>query len=260
MFPLSVRLAISRFLDPTLMIVAVLGVALLMAFRHVAIPASTAAARRARIARWLAWAAWAGLWVFSMPIVANALTRWTETAGPDLGTALLGKDAARTALVVLAGGLRSTDPQSPPRERLDGATTQRVLTASRLWKEQRFGLLVLSGGPHQEGEAMRDLVTTLGVPEGALVIEDQSTNTRENARFSVAILHARGVTDAVVLTSATHLRRAVKDFDRAGMKVIPAAADRVGRAPLALDGLLPSSIALAQSHVCLHEILGYVRG
>jgi uncharacterized SAM-binding protein YcdF (DUF218 family) len=258
MFPLSVRLAPSRFLDPALMIVVVLGVCLFLAFRNVG--AAVPLARRARIARKLAWAAWAALWLFSMPIVSNRLTRWTETTGSDLGAALAGQDASRTALVVLAGGLRSTDTTLPPRERLDPATTARILAAARLYKERRFGLVILSGGPVEEGEGMRDLVTMLGVPESVLVLESKSTNTRENAAFSIAILRERGVETAVVVTSATHLRRAVKDFDRAGMKVIPAAADLVGHGRLTIDGLLPSAHALAQSHVCLHEILGYVRG
>ncbi len=258
MFPLSVRLAPSRFLDPVLLTLVALGVALFLSFRSggSAVPL----ARRARLARIAAWAAWGALWLFSMPIVSNRLTVWTETLGPELGQVLAGRDASKTALVVLAGGLRSTATTLPPRERIDPSTTARVLAAARLWKEHRFGLVILSGGPIEEAEGMRDLATTLGIPEAALALETQSTNTRENARYSVAILRERGLDTAVVVTSATHLRRAVKDFDRAGMKVIPAAADLVGPGRLTIDGLLPSSHALAQSHVCLHEILGYVRG
>src|ERR1039458_6365861 len=70
--------------------------------------------------------------------------------------ALSGKDRQKAALVVLAGGLRTTDESLPPRERLGAASTQRVLTASRLWHEQGFGLIVLSGAPPAETAAMLD--------------------------------------------------------------------------------------------------------
>jgi uncharacterized SAM-binding protein YcdF (DUF218 family) len=52
------------------------------------------------------------------------------------------------------------------------------------------------------------------------------------------------------VTSATHLRRAVKDFAAVGVDVIPAAADVMGRSRTGVDSFLPSARALAQSHVC----------
>jgi uncharacterized SAM-binding protein YcdF (DUF218 family) len=253
--PLSVRLAPSRFLDPILVALVLLAVLLYFAFRDT--PARTVAGKRLRIA---VWAAWGGLWAFSTPFVANQLTWWTEIRGPDLGTALAGQDPERTALVVLGSGLRTTDESSPPRERLDAAGTQRILTASRLWHERRFGLVILSGAPPAGNEAMRDLIVHLGVPPERLVLEDRSLNTRENAAYSAAILRERGAAATVVVTSALHLRRSVKDFAAVGIRAIPTAAEVVGRAPTEIDSFLPSSPGILRSHLCLHEILGYVRG
>ncbi len=133
------------------------------------------------------------MWVLSTPFVAGTLTSWTEIQGADLGVALAGLDRDRVAMVVLAGGLRTRDQSSPPRERLDAAGTQRALTASRLWKEQGFGLVVLSGAPPAETEGMRDLMATLGVPAGVMVLEDRSLNTRENAAYSTVILREKGM-------------------------------------------------------------------
>jgi uncharacterized SAM-binding protein YcdF (DUF218 family) len=258
MLPLSVRLAPSRFLDPLVLVVFVLAVALYLAFRDgPALRSARPAARRGRIAAWLAWGA---LWVLSTPFVAATLTGWVEMRGPDLGTALGARDREKVALVVLAAGMRTYDESSPLRERLDAAATQRVLTASRLWREQRFGLVILSGTPPVETEAMLDLATTLGVPAERVVRETRSLNTRENALQSAAILREHGVEAVVLVTSASHLRRAVKDFEAAGIQVIPAAADVVGRGRTGIDGFLPSANALSRTHVCLHEILGYLRG
>jgi uncharacterized SAM-binding protein YcdF (DUF218 family) len=242
--------------------VVALGVALYLAFRGQA-SASSGAGLRQRSARWgrvTACGAWAALWVLSMPFVANTLTVWTEMRGPDLGAALAGKDRQKVAMVVLSAGMRTYDQSLPPRERLGAAATERVLTASRLWQEQGFGLVILSGAPPAETEAMLDLMTALRVPPGKVVRETRSLNTRENASYSAEILREKGAETVVLVTSASHLRRAVKDFAAAGVTVIPAAADLVGRARTSMDSFLPSAHALSSTQVCLHEILGYLRG
>lgn len=256
MVPYSVRLAPARFLDPTLVLLVVMAIGLWLLRRNRALGRPRPRARRG----WaLAWAGWAALYALSMPVVANLLTSSVELRGPPLAPALASADPARTALVVLAGGLRTYDRSTPPRERLDGATTARVLGASRLFKQHRFGLVILSGAPVAEGEAMEDLITTLGVPRERVVVESASNSTRENAERSLAILRERGFDTIVVATSATHLRRAQREFNRAGAQVIPAAVEVIGRSRFFYDELLPSSSALYRSHQMLHELLGYVK-
>lgn len=253
--PLSVRLAPARFLDPLFMLIVALGVLLYLVFREA--PALGPRGRRLRAALG---GTWGLLWVVSMPAVSNQLTRWVEMRGPDLGVALAGKDPERVALVVLGAGLQSIDESLPPRERLDAAGTRRVLTASRLWHERRFGLVIVSGAPLMQAEGMRDLLVAEGVPADRVVLEDRSLDTRQNALYSAAILRERGTVATVIVTSATHLRRSVRDFASAGVVVIPAAAEVAGRFPIEVDHFLPSSPALTRTHICLHEILGYVRG
>ncbi len=257
MAPLLVRLAISRFLDPGVLVVLALGVGLFLAFRG----RRAGEPRAVRAGRALAWAAWGGLWLLSMPFVANALTSWVEVRGPDLDAALAGKDRAKVALVVLAGGLQTLDESLPLRERLDAGTTHRVLTASRLYREQRFGLVDPlrrpAGGDGGDAGPGHDPGRP---PASGWSWSSRSGNTRGNAAFSAAILRERRPEAVVLVTSATHLRRAVKDFEAAGVHVIPAAADIIGHGSVGIDSFLPSAGAFAQSHVCLHEILGYVRG
>ena len=256
MLLLTGRLPVSRFLDPVTLVLVALAVALVLAFRD----GGARAHGRVRAGRALAWVSWAGLWLGSMPYVADQLAVLTETRGPDLGTALAGKDLDRAAMVVLAAGIRTDDRSLAPRERLDAASTQRVITASHLWEAHRLGLVIFSGAPPAETEGMADLAGALGVPEGRIVRESHSLNTRENAAFSAAILRERAVETVVLVTSASHLRRAVRDFAAAGIRVIPADADYSGKVNLELDSFLPSAGALAHTHVCLHEILGYLRG
>jgi uncharacterized SAM-binding protein YcdF (DUF218 family) len=197
----------------------------------------------------------------STPLVANMLTLRLEIHGPNLDEALAGKDPSKVALVVLAAGMRTYDRTVPLAERLDPGATQRTLTAARLWREHPFGMVVLSGTPPIETASMLELVKLLGVPEDRVIREQESRNTRENAAFSARVLREHHAETVVLVTSAIHLRRAIRDFDRAGITVIPAAAEIVGwSTPFGIDMLLPSSLALSRSHLCLHEIFGYFRG
>jgi uncharacterized SAM-binding protein YcdF (DUF218 family) len=215
--------------------------------------------RRARAGWALAWAAWAAVYLLSTPVFVGALIRAVEVRGPPLDRALASADPARTALVVLAGGLRTFDSSTPPRERLDGPSTARILGASRIYLAHPCQLVILSGAPAPLGVAMEDLITTLGVPRARIVRESASYTTRENAERSLAILRERGFDTIVLATSSTHLRRATHEFERAGAHVIPAAVEVVGPSRFFYDELLPSSSALGRSNQMIHELLGYLK-
>ncbi|MCP5368186.1 MAG: YdcF family protein [Hyphomicrobiales bacterium] len=82
--------------------------------------------------------------------------------------------------------------------------------------------LVLSGGAvgHATPEAvvMADLARGLGVPAAALVLEDRSRNTYENALNTRAIAAARGWRRLLVVTDSFHLPRALYIFRKIGME------------------------------------------
>ena len=72
---------------------------------------------------------------------------------------------------------------------------------------------------------MRFILNALGVPDSAIWIEDQSRNTYENAIYSKNILANKGITEVLLVTSATHMPRSVALFQKAGMAVVPAPSD-----------------------------------
>ncbi len=163
-------------------------------------------------------------------------------------------------MVVLAGGLRTVDPEVPLGERLNAATTQRVLTAGRLWHEHEVGVVIITGASPSDTASMAAMLATLGVPEAIVVQESRSRDTRENALHSAEILAARGIDTAVVVTSAVHMRRATRAFSRAGVHVIPAAAEIRALGPIGVDSLLPSSAGIERAHASIHEMLGLLAG
>jgi uncharacterized SAM-binding protein YcdF (DUF218 family) len=255
MLPLTARLSPARFLDPMLIVLVVLAVCLFFAFRG-----ARPAGRWGRAARVVAWVTWAVAWAISTPALGGHLYYLTETHGPKLTEALSGRDPEKTALVVLAAGMRTYDRDVPLAERLDAPTTHRVQTAARIWHAHPFAVVVVTGAPVEETACMVEMLRTLGVPREAVVREIRSFNTRENALYTAEILRARGIDTAVVVTSSVHLRRAVGDFERAGIHPIPAAAEVRGTAPIQLDMLLPSSSGMQRTHLALHEVLGRIRG
>jgi uncharacterized SAM-binding protein YcdF (DUF218 family) len=95
------------------------------------------------------------------------------------------------------------------------ALARRVRAASQLWEAGWAPTLVLTGGlgtaPVSEAAAAATYARSLGVPEHALVREQRSTSTEENARFSAQLLHAHRV---LVVTDSYHCLRAERVFAR----------------------------------------------
>ena len=91
----------------------------------------------------------------------------------------------------------------------------RIDKALELWnKQHQHGKFVVSGGQGadeivSEAQAMRDYLLDKGVPAEAILMEDKSTTTWENLRYSLAIINADRATDVDVTSAATVASRDV---------------------------------------------------
>ncbi len=114
---------------------------------------------------------------------------------------------------VLPGGVAS----GPLRARTERAVA--------LFHEGRAPRLIFSGGvgenPPSEAEVMRRIARTLGVPDSACLLEEQSHSTYDNARFTAALLRERGLSKAIVVSDPYHLFRARQHFWREGIFAVP---------------------------------------
>lgn len=85
----------------------------------------------------------------------------------------------------------------------------RIDKALELWKKQhQHGKFVVSGGQGadevvSEAQAMRDYLLDKGVPGDAILMEDKSTTTWENLRYSLAIINADRATGVGATSAAT---------------------------------------------------------
>lgn len=74
----------------------------------------------------------------------------------------------------------------------------------------------IGGDVPSEAEVMAALFTEMGVPRDRLLLEDQSRNTAGNAENSYALVQPKPGQHWLLVTSASHMPRAMAAFERAG--------------------------------------------
>jgi len=214
----------------------------------------------------------AGVWFSCTGVVGDGLTRWLLRPPPALTAAQTAelRRAPRTAIVVLGGGRRALAPEYGV-----ATLTPRGLERLRygLWLGRETGLPVaFSGGlapgsepgPTEAAIAERIAAREFGRP--LRWTEDASRDTRENAIRSVALLAPQGIDHIVVVTHAYHMRRAMRNFERAvaaagvTMRLTAAPMDVPPRVEMKVLDWLPSPSGFAQTQLALHEGLGLLAG
>jgi uncharacterized SAM-binding protein YcdF (DUF218 family) len=167
-----------------------------------------------------------------------------------------------TAVVVLGGGFNDTSPEYGNAGALTSTSEKRAIYGLEL--ANRYGLpLVFSGGKvfslkkeGSEAEAAGRLWLSLGVDRNRIMLETESKDTKENAS-RVAALKGKG--PFILVTSAFHMPRAMRTFEKAGINVIAAPTDFQGkRSPILWSDLMPDSGQLSLSRLALHEYFGMI--
>jgi uncharacterized SAM-binding protein YcdF (DUF218 family) len=201
----------------------------------------------------LAW-----LWLWATPAASLALRSHIESRFAAVPVLQL---PTAEAIVVLGGSVMPPGAHDRSVDLRTGA--DRVWHAARLYKAGKAPLVLLSGGSDSassamsEAQAMQVFLRDLGVPDGAMMLEQGSRNTRQNAEFSSRLLYARGLHRILLVTSAIHMERARREFTRAGLEVIPAATDfEAGPPPPAPWRYLPDAGSLEGSARAIKELVG----
>jgi uncharacterized SAM-binding protein YcdF (DUF218 family) len=194
-------------------------------------------------------------WVVAQWVSNPLLRQWRPVA--------LSEIPAVDAIVVLGGGIgASVAPDALPMLQR-GAS--RYWYAARLFHAGKAPLVVAVGGNARGGEitaresvAIADFLVDLGVPRRAIVQESQSRTTVENALLVKPILLAHGIKRVLLVTSGSHMPRAVVIFLAAGIDIVPMVGDvdvPYERNYVWLD-FLPNLGALQQTMRALHEYAG----
>jgi uncharacterized SAM-binding protein YcdF (DUF218 family) len=202
-------------------------------------------------------------WILSLPIAATGLERLLSSGyGPITSASLAGE--AQT-VVVLGGGGVTYSTASGSMDVVSDATAFRLLEAERLYALLGQPRLVLSGGSPRsleeasaESETMRDLLVQRGVPADRMLVETESGNTREQAILLGPLLAELQVGDFVLVTSPSHMRRALGAFADAGLHPVPSTSADAPSGAAATAVFLPSEEGLRRSQTALREVLALV--
>lgn len=228
--------------------------------------------------RWPTWVALLILWGFSTPLTAELLWRTLEwphrrqTAAAVLQAAGAERNLPSlppvAAVVVLGGGRHPAPGPARLSEWEDADRFFAGIDAYRhLSARNRRTLLVFTGGwwptmpaMPPEGDVLRQHALAIGLPAADLRTTSRVRNTAEEARAIAAMLPRDS--RLVLVTSAFHMARAQRLFERQGLRVIPLPVDfqatgswagQPWRDPLRY---WPSAAGLDSSSRALREWLG----
>jgi uncharacterized SAM-binding protein YcdF (DUF218 family) len=201
------------------------------------------------------------LLVFAMPITAHWLHQGLERRAAGLFQTNQGPPYQ--AILVLGGMTRSTETPIAAGWQPDlTEAADRLTHAASLWYEGLAPVVIASGGtwpsvPPKPAEAlwMQQLLLQLGLPQQAIRLETASTTTRENMRGVANIMQDNGWQGRLALvTSASHMPRAVANAQRAGLTVDAYPTDWQAHAILDRPlPWLPNTDALNASNRALKE-------
>lgn len=128
-------------------------------------------------------------------------------------------------IIVLGAGLRRDGRPGP-------ALTRRSEKAAQLYHDGIASHVICTGGrpqgiPRSEADACGEILRAAGVPAEAILLEEDSRSTEENALYAHELMQAQGWQQAVLVSDGFHLLRANWLFQRQGIPntTSPAATD-----------------------------------
>jgi len=160
-------------------------------------------------------------------------------------------------------GCAGWEPEAdwPAGTRLNDRSVHRLMEGLRLLEALPEATLVVSGGSRDASRlpvalGYAQAAQALGVPAARIVVLDAPVDTAQEA-YAVRAVLADGQRFFLV-TSASHLRRAVRHFERAGLAPIASPTHVLtGRGqPARLSYWVPSSDALRKTGRAVYEYLG----
>ena len=121
----------------------------------------------------------------------------------------------RADVAVILGAAAYNGEVSPVyRERINHGIT--------LYEEGYVDRLIVTGGTADQGEesdasAAKKYLLSQGIPEEAVLIEDQSSITQENLENSKALMEENGYETAIIVSDPLHMKRAMLLAEDAGI-------------------------------------------
>ncbi|HEY0295979.1 MAG TPA: YdcF family protein [Bordetella sp.] len=200
--------------------------------------------------------AWALAW--SLPVTSVWLGGALEQRYPHLAPA----DAPTAEAIVVLGG-NTANGRSNWFLPLDKETAvARMDVATGLYQAGRAPKIVLSGGALSgevsEARVLAHRMRQDGIPEEALILENSSRTTYENAALTEDTLELHDIHTILLVTSALHMPRAMAAFAKQGVQAtaVPAPPQITLPADDSVMPWLPNARAFEASRSIIKEYAG----
>ncbi len=161
--------------------------------------------------------------------------------------------------VAVLGGGHTSDPSLPVTSQLSRASLLRLVEGIRVYRKNPGSKIILSGGAVfdavPEAKTLADAAQALGMKGDDIIMESDSRDTKDQARFIKKIV---GGNRFVLVTSASHMPRAMALFRKLGMDPIPAPAGHLAKKSKGLSPgqFFPSAGSLQKAERAVYEYLG----
>jgi len=199
------------------------------------------------------------LWFWGSNATTRLLGTRLERAYPP---ALAADLPTADAILVLGGGICAVNAKMIYPELHMGA--DRAWHAARLYQAGRAPYVMTTGAGSHDSDRM--LLLDLGVPDAAILVENEARNTEEHVALVYHMLTQRypdkkGRFKILLVTSAWHMRRALLNFAQGEIEVVAAPADHeclmYASAPLKFGNFFPDAEAFLLNSYIFKEYLGY---
>ena len=193
------------------------------------------------------------LLAFSNIVASNALLRPLEHSYPRLEVTQGKTNVSSVRFIAVLGGLGDDDPEVPITSHIFPDLMVRLIEGVRLHRQIPGSKLVLSGG-HFSSDGMAKMAEALGVSAEDILQLGEPLDTEAEGKELAPIV---GSQPFILVTSASHMRRAMGLFRTRGLHPIAAPTDFLApRRRLELDDLVPDGFKLFKSQTAVYEYLG----
>ena len=163
--------------------------------------------------------------------------------------------------VMVLGGGHVVDDQVPPTSELSRASLMRLSEGIRILRMYPGAKLILSGYAGgtdvSHARVMAKVALALGVSKPDIILLETAKDTWEEARQAAAFVQSKKL---VLVTSASHMKRALNEFESAGLSPYPAPTNFLAQKEMeqAWQKYTPQSRYLEQTESYWHETMGQI--
>jgi uncharacterized SAM-binding protein YcdF (DUF218 family) len=209
-----------------------------------------------------------GVYLLTLTILGVALAGWSPL-GPALLMTLEDRfpkqeaPSTITGIVMLGGAVEIHITQARGSEAWNDQA-ERITAVAELANHFPAARIILSGGSGHpnaisESSIARQAVADMGIPEERMELETRSRNTCENASESAKTAQFKAGEVWLLVTSASHMPRAIACFRAANFPVSPFPVDYHTRGSEDLSRMQESIVeGLAQVDLAAHEWVGLI--